>query len=659
MNPIAAMEDSIPLDIRYEAETDILEQIIADLNEASSARSEGYYGLAETKIEEACILAKEVDLSLIQNEELASRFQEACSALAQENGRVLYESSIIAEEDPMTWIEDLDMEQFRAGQWSDDELEKIVKKIALKCNVPIEFNQNVRNAIYYFQKGRRKEVEVWIQRMGKYQPMIEEILTEEGIPTDMVYLAMIESGFNPKAYSRARAAGMWQFIYATGKIYGLNRNQWIDERYDPIKSTHAAARYLNDIYKISDDWNNVMAGYNSGEGRIARQLEQNENLEYWDMKLPSETRSYVPFFMAAVVISKAPEIFGFDHIVKEKPFEFDTFEVRPGMRLTDAAKCCDTDVTELKALNPELLSDRVPPDKAYQLRIPKNSKEQFAVAYATVPVETAPARPATNLSYVAVRSGDTFSIIADRNHVSLSALRNANPQVDNINRLIVGQRIYLPGGANPATQSASQTASSSRPASPSTSTTVAVDRNNVTRYTVQKNDTLGTIALKFKTTYRVIQTLNNMGSRTQIYAGDRLIVPATASAAQAQPAEKKTASVATKTTVHVVQKNETLDTIARHYGTSYQTIQNLNKIGNSTKIVVGQKLIVPALSTVASSATQKTATSSGSIIHIVQKNDTIFDIAQRYGVKYQSIIDYNKIADYRKIKPGDRIVIPK
>ena len=648
-----SLGDSLTSDIRYEAETDIFQQILANLNEAEEARAEGYYGLAETKVEDACILAKEVDLDLIQDETLCREFKNIMAALAQENGRILFESSIIAEEDPMTWIEGVNMEQFRAGQWTDEELEKIVNKIALKSNVPIEFNQSVRNAIYFFQKSRRKEVEAWISRMGKYQPMIERILTEEGIPSDMVYLAMIESGFNPKAYSRARAAGMWQFIYTTGKIYGLNRNQWVDERYDPVKATYAAARYLNDVYKLTDDWNNVMAAYNCGEGRITRQLDGNENLEYWDMKLPSETRSYVPFYMAAVIICKAPEIFGFDHVQKQPPLEYDLVDVRAGTRLSDAAKCCDTDAADLKSLNPELLTDRVPPDKTYQLRIPKNTKEMFAVEYAKLPAQSAPAQPATNGQYVAVRSGDSFSSIADRNRVSVNALRQANPQITNINRLTVGQRIYLPGSANPAVASAS-TATASR--TTTASTQVQVNRTNTTRYTVQKNDTIGTIATKFKTTYRVIQTLNNMGSSTKIYAGDRLIVPGTATASSTQ-ANTQTASKSSPTTTHIVQRNETLETIARRYGTNFKTIQSLNKMGSGTKIVVGQKLVVPAL-TVASSATTQSGAKSD-VVHIVQKNDTIFDIAQKYGVKYQTLIDFNKISDYRKIKPGDRIVIPK
>ncbi|MFC1511940.1 LysM peptidoglycan-binding domain-containing protein [Candidatus Latescibacterota bacterium] len=702
-------EEPIASSIRYEAETDILEQICSCLSEATTARKEGYYGLAETKIEEAFILAQEVDLDLIQDEELSDRFLATLAVVAQESGRILHESSIIAEEDPMAWLEDVDIEQFRSGQWSDEELEKIVIKIALKCDVPIEFNRTVRNAIYYFQNSRRQEIEAWLKRSGRFMPLIQSILEEEGLPSDIAYLAMIESGFKTRAYSRARAAGMWQFIYATGKIYGLNRNQWVDERYDPIKATRAAARHLNDLYKITDDWNNVMAAYNSGQGRIANQLEENENIEFWDLELPRETRNYVPFYMAAVVISKAPEVFGFDNIEKDPPFEFDLVEVHPYTSLSEAAKCCGTDVATLKELNPELLTDRVPPgDESYQLRIPQNTEEIFLAEYSKIPAETY--QPPQE-DHVVVNRGDTFSGIADRYRVPLSQLRAANPQISNINRLSIGQRINLPWNttrstrqSTPVTVDRSNTSQyivrrndtlgiiarrfgttyqtiqalnnmgnntriypGNRLLVPDPNTPVAADNTNVTEYIVQRNDSLDIIARRFGTTYRTLQTLNNMGNRTTIYPGQKLIIRESATMARTtqQVQEQRQATPSSSETVeYTVQRNESLDIIARRFRTTYQAIQALNNMGNRTIIYPGQRLLVPASTTVASaqslSGTQPdTASGSGGIEYVVKKNDTIYEIGQHYGVDYRKIIEYNNITNHRTIQPGDRIIIPQ
>ena len=459
----------------------------------------------------------------------------------------------------------MDIEQFRLGKRSDDELEDIVMKIATKCDIPIEFNKKVRNAIYLFQNGRRKEMAKWLKRSGRYIPMIHKIFAEEGIPQDMVYLSMIESGYNPRAYSRARAVGLWQFIYSTGKIYGLNRNQWIDERRDPVKSTKAAAKHLVDLYKISDDWNNVMAAYNCGARRIVSQLKKTENLEYWDMQLPRETRNYVPFFMAAVVISKAPEIFGFDNIEKDLPFEFDTVDVHPYTNLKTIAKISGVNIQEIKNLNPELLRDRVPPGKnMYSLRIPENTKEEFLVEYAKIPVEKyAPPR----VEYVRVRRGDTFSGIADRNRISVSRLRAANPNIRNINRLRIGQRINMPGTIRTAVSS------STRKINTVSTKSVNISRENSFEYTVRRNDTLGIISEKFNTSVRTIQTINNMGRNTKIIIGEILIIPGkqkSSSLSQTRVVSRK------ETLTYTVKRNDSIVAIAEKYNTNVGKLQKHN-----------------------------------------------------------------------------------
>jgi membrane-bound lytic murein transglycosylase D len=561
----------------YEKEQGILEAIYDNYDEAIAAHLNGNLGLAETKIEDALLLFQEIDIVVIDDESVVLKFKDAAIIIAQELGKILNESAIIAEEDPMAWLEDVNPEQFKSGKWTDAELEKIVMKIAVTADVPIEFNKQVRNMIYYFQNRGRDDMAKWLRRSGRYIPMMIEILDEEGVPRDMVYLSMIESGFSPRAYSRARAVGLWQFMYATGKMYGLNRNQWMDERRDPYKATRAAAKHLNDLYKSSDDWNIVMAMYNSGPTRIKRQMKQTENIAFWDLSLPRETRNYVPSFMAALVIAKAPELFGFENIEKDPPLAFDTVEVAGYTSLSTASKCAGCDVATLKSLNPELIRDRIPLNvDTYSLRVPLGCGESFTAEYAKIPVEK---YVAPKVASVRVKRGDTFSGIADRNRISISRLRAANPQITNINRLRVGQRINL----------------TSAPAASSAQQTFTVSRADAVGYTVRKNDTLGIIAKRNKTTIRTLQALNNMGSRTRIYVGRRLLIPKKGSTA------KTTASTASTRTVESV--------------------------------------------------------GTGRISYVIKKNDTLYEIAQKYGMNHRKLMEINKIKDHRKIQPGQTLII--
>jgi len=575
-NAIVTDENNTAVDVQsYEEELKLLEKLLNSYDEALAAHQEGNLGLAETKLEVAFVLAKEVDFEIIVDEELASRFRDAFISISQEYGRILDETSVTAEEDPMAWLDEIDADQFKSGKWTDEELKKIILKIATKSDVPIEYNERVRNAIYYFQNGGREELSKWLKRSGRYLPIITEIFEEEDIPLDMGYLSMIESGFNPRAYSRARATGLWQFIYSTGKLYGLNRNQWVDERRDPVKSTRAAAKHLNDLYEMTDDWNIVMAAYNCGAQRINRQLKKNENIEFWEMQLPRETRNYVPSYMAALCIAKAPEIFGFENIEKDSPLEYDIVEVKPYTNLNAAAKCVGVDIQTLKDLNPELLLDHVPPGKEkYELKIPKDTKELFLAAYEEIPVEEYEPPKVTSIR---VSRGDTFSIIARRYGVSINSLRAANPHIKNIQRLPVGQLINIPGTSGGAIQRSISSNPVTQPRSRSSS--------NTTTYTIRKNDTLGTVAEQFHTTVRTLQDLNDMGRRTTIYVGQKLVVPASNDGS-------RTVTTESGRIVYIVQKNDTLYDIALKYGVDIQKIKELNQIKDHRKIMPGQKIII-------------------------------------------------------------------
>ncbi len=295
----------------------------------------------------------------------------------------------------------------------------------------------------FFSTRIRDKFSMWLSRSGKYLELMKDILRKKDVPEDMVFLSLIESGFNPYAYSIARAAGPWQFIASTGKRYGLEINWWKDERRDPIKSTAAAADYLKDLYGMFGSWNLAMAAYNAGEGKILRAMKKSKTDDYWDLlgtkHIKTETKEYVPKFIAASLIATNPEDFGFDDIEYNQPMEYDEVELDSPVDLAVAAECAGTEVDVIKKLNPELRRWCTPPDAAhYSLRIPEGTKENFLKNLASMPDEER-----FTMERYTVRKGDTFKKIAKRTCVPESVILSLN-SMEKIMPLKVGSKIYLP-----------------------------------------------------------------------------------------------------------------------------------------------------------------------------------------------------------------------
>ncbi|HUT62622.1 MAG TPA: LysM peptidoglycan-binding domain-containing protein, partial [Anaerolineae bacterium] len=552
----------------YLVEETLLSQIMQYYDEALIAIDDGDFGLAETKIDSAATLSIDVDLTTIKDQSLALRYRSTLASLFKEYGRILRETERINREDPMAWLDELsatDPEQFKNGKWTDEELRNIVKKISLRCDVPLDYNQNVKNAIYFFQTEKRDEVTKWLKRSGRYLTLIQEIFKEEGLPLDMAYLSMIESGFNPKAYSRAQASGLWQFIYSTGRLYGLQRNSWLDERRDPIKSTKAAAQHLNDLYKLYGDWKMAMAAYNCGPTRVTRQYQSGID-DFWSMSLPRETMNYVPSYMAALVISKAPELFGFGNIEYEALMEYDTVDIYPYMDIADAARCAGVKLEEIKDLNPELLGNRTPAGKnTYPLRIPKDTTERFLGEFAKIPPNKY--TPPKVDTYI-VKRNDTLSEISKKFGVSLTSLMAANNLSSrDASRLRIGQELKIPGSTT-KTSSPSQIQRVSSAQKP-----IRVSPENTFTYTVKKNDNLWLIAQTYRTNIATLQALNNMRNSTRIITGQKILVPQyQGSGNVTQSNTISNATVEFEQITYIIQKNDTLYEIARKYGVTYGEI---------------------------------------------------------------------------------------
>lgn len=267
----------------------------------------------------------------------------------------------------------------------DEALDQEMKKWELQktFDMPIQVNKEVRNYIYYFSTDRKEIFGRYLSRSSRYLPMIKKVFAEYGLPEDLAYLAMIESGYSNKARSTANAVGMWQFIRGTGVRYGLAINNVIDERRDPEKSTHAAAKYLLDLYKQFGSWYLAAASYNCGEGRVQREIDRNGAMKsFWDLSsnysLPTETKNYVPQMIAATIIAKNPEKYGFKRIPYQPPLKYEVVKVTEPTTLQAAAVAATTSYEEISSLNPELLRDTTPSGySAYLLKIPPGKKEAF------------------------------------------------------------------------------------------------------------------------------------------------------------------------------------------------------------------------------------------------------------------------------------------
>ncbi len=315
----------------------------------------------------------------------------------------------------------------RTGDWTDGQPETVVQvKPEVVFDFPITINKQVEFYLDTFQHRQRKYFKRWLARSGKYLPYIQEKFHQAGLPRDLAYLAMIESGFNPSAYSRARAVGLWQFMKGTGRNYGLRINRWIDERRDPEKATMAAIAYLDALYSEFGDWYLAVASYNAGEGKIRQGIKRYNTRDFWQLArhrfLRLETKRYVPKLIAAIMIAREPAKYGFTDIEYQSPVAFDLITVPARTDLAAVAAAAKTDIRTIRELNNALRRDRTPPNpQTFQVKIPAGSRDLVAQNLRRLhPVVT------TGWKTHIVRRGDTLARICRRYRLNKKTLLKAN-----------------------------------------------------------------------------------------------------------------------------------------------------------------------------------------------------------------------------------------
>jgi membrane-bound lytic murein transglycosylase D len=373
-------------------------------------------------------------------------------------------------------------------------------------HIPIVTNKKVEQFIDYFQTKGKKQFEIYLGRYAMYSDMIQDILKQYSLPEELIYLAMIESGLNPKAYSRANASGMWQFIYSTGVHYNLNRNWYMDERRDPEKATHAACKYLTELYEQFDNWYLALAAYNSGSGRITRAQRLHQTSDFWQLHaLPRETRNYVPFFLAATIIGRDPIKYGFNP-PKKDPWKYDVVKIEKSADLSILAKSAGISLVSLRQYNPELRQSATP-TKLYNLKIPVGKKDLFEKNYAALPESK---RFAPQYITHRVRSGENLGSISRKYRVSIHDIAAVN-KIKNRHKIRVGQVLTIP------VRGAAKVSYSSVNSPKPSGTTKKI-------YTVKKGDTLGQIADNYRVQARQIRSWNRIKYGEYIYPGQKILL---------------------------------------------------------------------------------------------------------------------------------------
>ena len=464
-------------------------------------------------------------------------------------------------------------------------------------DIPIVVNERVLKAVAFYQFRTPQAFAAALQRSGRYMPLMRGILKSQGLPTDLIYVAMIESAFKSGAHSRKAAHGFWQFIEDTGRRYGLRKTRSFDERSDPVKSTLAAAAYFRDLYEMFGDWHLAMAGYDTGEGRILRGLQRTGARDYWELSatnaLLQETRDYVPFVLAAALIAKDPARYGFD-VVADPPMEFDVVNIGKPLDLARVAETVGSTLDEMRLLNGELKTRTTPHGIGeYKLRVPAGTAGVLNAALAKLP-----AAAEIQERRISVRKGDTIARVAARQRVSIAELCDWN-DVTPATRLKRGMVLVIADRGN-------RTARRPKPVvSDSVGSTAVAEASNSqdkasSATAGSSNRTRGSIrALPTPGSAITVADLAPLATSTPAVSRPlplQVDIPAEGFEPESERksvravSERRGEKKSGKKVVYTVRRGDTLYHIAQEHGLTVEAIRRVNGIRRREAIAAGRQL---------------------------------------------------------------------
>jgi membrane-bound lytic murein transglycosylase D len=554
------------------------------------------------------------------------------------------------------------------GQWEEGQPADDTVEAEIEYDFPITINRQVEYYLDFFQNRNREVFTRWLERSGAYRAMIEEHLQEAGLPRDLVYLAMIESGFSQTARSKAKAVGMWQFIKGTANNYGLKVNSYVDERRDFVKSTKAAVEYLSDLYAEFGSWYLAVAGYNAGEGKIRRAIQKHNSTNFWELAqgsyLKLETKRYVPKLIAAIIIAKNPEKYGFTDVRYQDPFAYETIETPRWTSLKAVALACDVDVTEMQNFNRELLKPFTPPDSTtYSLKLPVGKQ-----AVAEKNLSRVHAVVSTNYKTHVVQGKETLDSVCRKYGLTKTIMLKAN----NLQKakLSPGQRLRVPYRTTqyellPEGGSASRLLAASD------------SGENLILHKILPGETVLGLAERYNVPAHLIAGWNDLKDISRIRAGQQLAIYtqngddawATAGNAASQTkAEQKTATRSgaqeqelgdvlpsgesgKEMMNYLVRRGDSLWTIARKFEISVDEIRSWNNLGGNL-IWPGTRLLIAVNSTDAPQVVQD----EKGIYYLVRGGDSLWTIAKKFKQPMEKIREWNNLAD-DIIYPGNRLLV--
>ena len=571
----------------------------------------------------------------------------------------------------------------------------------------IEYNQGLENIIKSFLKNRKKSFERLMGFSEYYFPIFEEALAKQNVPLEIKYLAVVESALNPRAVSKMGATGLWQFMYHTGKQYGLKIDSYIDERSDPLKSSEAATKYMTNMYKMFGDWDLVLASYNSGPGNVSKAIRRSGGQKnYWNIRknLPKETQGYVPAFLATMYLYEYHKEHG---IVPQRAtvqhFATDTIMIKQQLTFKQIGDLLDVPVAQLQLLNPSYKLNVVPfyKDQNNFLRLPIDkvaifaSNESQIYAYAdhelnkrerpfestralAVKDSSRSSTKSTNgskITYYKVKRGDNLGSLANKYDVSASQIKKWNNLKSNT--IAYGKSLKIITGGNDTKTSTKESVAVTTPAEIVSKNQAIVSKNakeetnsnkgvtskeNASTYLVQKGDNLYTIAQKYNVTVAELQEWNNISNDNLQYGASLQIANK-----ESQTKEELASVPERKDIEYVVQKGDNLNTIATKFGSSLSDLRLWNKLADN-KISIGKTLvvakdevaIVTEKATVNSFKTKSNVASSNkkaSADYYVKKGDSLFSIAKKHpGVTISDLKKWNDIRN-EDIQPGMKLKI--